>query len=63
MEGDIEGKTGKLDEPRRETARPFFTLVFTAGKIFRSPPLYFVTAQNGRSTKGGSQYLKYRKNR
>ena len=57
MEGDIEGKTGKQDEPRREVARPFFTLFFTAGKKFRPPPLYFVTAQNGRSIKGGSQYV------
>ena len=48
IEGDIKGKTEKLDEPRREAARLFFV----AGKKFRPPTLCFVTAQNGRSVKG-----------
>ena len=52
MEGDIKGKTEKLDEPRRFAARLFFT----AEKKFRPPHLYFVTARNGRSIKGGAQY-------
>ena len=49
MEGDIKGKTGKLDELRREAARYFFC----SGDKISDPPLYFVTAQNGRSIKGG----------
>ena len=53
MEGDIEGKTGKLDEPRREAARPFSYTCFYSGEKIQTPPLYFVTARNGRGIRGG----------